>query len=146
MMTSFRHLLCGGLRTALVLSLSMPAATAAGFDGSNAFTCTAITMSSCGLDQACRGETPDSLNAPRFLRVDVPDKTITGTYSDQREKATSIAFVSHGDGQMLLGGIDGAMTWHASIAEDTGAMALTATRVVENAQFAIVVLGACTRG
>src|SRR6185437_13980579 len=130
MITNFRRLFCGGLRSALILSLSMPAAVAASFDGSNAFTCTAITLSSCGLDQACRGETPDTLNAPRFLHVDVPDKTITGTYSDQREKATSIAFVSHGDGQMLLVGIDGAMTWHVSIAEETGAMALTATRVV----------------
>jgi hypothetical protein len=145
-MMSFRRLLCRGLQTALALALSMPAAVAATFDGSNAFTCTAITLSSCGLDQVCRGETPDTLNAPRFLRVDVADKTITGTYSDQHEKATSIAFVGHGDGQMLLGGIDGAMTWHVSIAEETGAMALTATRVVENAQFAIVVFGACTRG
>ncbi len=128
----------------LVLVLAAPPGFAAAFDGSNPFTCAALDLTSCDADRACRQETPESLNAPRFMRINVADKSVTGQFPNGPDKTTPIQFVGHEDGQMFLGGIDGSLTWHADIDEQNGKMSLTAARNTEDQQLAIVVLGACT--
>jgi hypothetical protein len=132
------------VRGSFTLSLAASPAIAAAFDGSRSFTCAALAASSCTVDEACRNETPESLNAPRFMRISVADKTITGQFPDRPDKTTPIQFVEHEAGQMFLGGIDGALTWHADIDEENGKMSLAADRIAKDEQYAIVLLGACT--
>lgn len=113
-------------------------------DGNKPLLCALVDISSCAPSEsgvACEKETPESANAPRFLRINVADKTISGTRPDGQQRQMSIATVQRVENRLLLQGMDeGPLTWSIAIVEATGQMALTGTRT--DAGF--VVFGACT--
>jgi len=120
------------------------AARAQVVDGNKPLLCAVVDISSCapnanGVD--CQKQTPESANVPRFLRIDVAEKSISGMRADGEQRQVSIATVQRTQDRLLLQGIDeGPLSWSIAIAKRTGEMAFTGTK----ADVGFVVFGACT--
>jgi len=120
------------------------AAAAAPFDGSAPMLCAFTELSSCAPGRDCRQETPDSLNVPRFVRVDVKGKTLGGTRPDGQARTTPIEFEAHEAGRTFLGGVDGPLSWHIDVDEASGDMLIAATGMRGDGPFTVGGFGACT--
>lgn len=128
--------------TGTALTGTGPAA-AADFDGKAPMICAATDLRSCAAARECGPETPESLNAPRFLRINVADKAISGTRPGGEPRTTPVRFEHHEGGRMLLAGVDGPLSWHIDIDEATGDMMLAANGVGPDGPFTAVIYGAC---
>src|SRR4051794_24852922 len=115
------------IATAVGLLAGASAAAAAPFDGSAPMICAITELSSCGTGHDCRQETPDSLNMPRFLRIDIKGKVLSGTRADGQARTTPIQFEAHEAGRTFLGGVDGPLSWHLDVDEASGDMLIAAT-------------------
>jgi hypothetical protein len=129
--------------TAALVALGLTIAPAAGgpIDGSKPLLCVLSRISSCSSAEACQGETPDSVNLPRFLRLDFGAKTISGTRPDGTKRTTPIGSVQHlPDGLVLQGVDEGPLIWSIEIAQPTGGMALAGIK----GDLGFVIFGDCT--
>ena len=114
------------LWTALVGSLMVQPALAAGYDGTLPFICAPIDIVSCTPGGECEKETAESVNLPKFLAFDVAANKITGTRPDGAPLATTIDSVRQVEDQMAMQGVEGHIVWSVTIARDTGDMLLAA--------------------
>ena len=129
-----------GIALFLTGILGFQAVAAETIDGSRPFLCALRDIVACA-DDDCQEETPESANAPQFLRVDVATKVIQGTRPDGEERTAPITTVERREQRLLLQGIDdGPLSWSIAIVEATGRMMLTGSK--ENIGF--IVTGACT--
>ena len=124
----------------LALAVGIPTAARAAMDGSTPMLCAISTVMECDIEGKCVRITPDvHPDFPSFLRVNVPQKTITaGTGQDARK--SEIKAVSRVDGRLVLTGGENGRGWAATVAEDTGRMS---AGIVTDA-FAFTLFGACT--
>lgn len=130
---------------ALGCCLSVSAA-AADFDGSTPLVCASMEAFECDSGGiGCRAVTPESIAAPRFLKLDVKKGEIQSTRRDQPEKMPA---PQHVGGKLILQGVIGkerpdneGLAWTLAVEETSGDMVLTANG--EDAAF--VIFGACTK-
>jgi hypothetical protein len=134
------------LRAAMIVGLSlMPLAGAAGaVDVNKPLICAALQLTSCVPGDGCRAETTDSLNAPRFLNIDLGAKSVTGTRPQSSELRTAIHNVRARDEDVVLDGSEAELTWNIAIDKSSGDMTLTGIRTAHDEAIVIVVFGACT--
>lgn len=115
-------------------------ALAASFDGSKPLLCAAVETQQCELSAACKPETLGNLDAPRFLRISVQSKKITGTRPSGGAIDAPIALVRHSQDMMFLQGTQDEFLWNIVVGEADGKMVLT---VADNDD-ALVIFGECT--
>jgi hypothetical protein len=121
-------------------------AIAADFDGSAPLVCASMEVFECDSGGAgCRSVPPESIAAPRFLKLDVKKGEIISTRRDQPEKMPT---PQHLGGKLILQGVIGTerpdnegLAWTLAVEETSGDMVLTANG--EDAAF--VIFGACTK-
>ena len=114
-----------------------PAGAAGKHDGSAPLLCVPIGVTECGAEGECKRGTPESVNLPQFMRVDVKAMTIR---SEEQKRESPIKTVEHMNGKLILQGTQGERGWTMLIDEDTGR--LSATVIADGEGF--VVFGACT--
>ena len=124
--------------SALTMALS-GSVMAASFDGSEPLICATLEVQDCLPGAACEAETLDDVDAPRFFRISVPDKKITGTRPSGGGVDASIESIRHSKDMMFLQGAQEAFAWNVVIGEADGKMVLT---IADN-EDGIVVFGAC---
>ena len=130
----------------LVLSVCMPiAAWAADFDGSRPILCSVTTVIEC-TPAVDRTVTAESVGMPQFIMVDAAKKKVWPAMDKEKKRTSVIKRVERLGGRLILQGADEgvdkkreAVSWTATIAENTGKFILTAA----GEQAAFVVFGAC---
>jgi hypothetical protein len=120
-----------------VLGLAMPsAALAAGVDGSKPMLCAVTEALECSYQGDCVRETPEEINIPPFVVVDVKAKTLS-EYRGERKSAVQTVFEK--DGDVVLQGYE-RRAWSAVISKETGRLSVTATAP----DTGFVLFGICT--
>jgi hypothetical protein len=109
-------------------------AVAGPYDGSRPFLCAVTNIMECDASGQCDRHA-DAVNAPKFLRVDVPGRAISAG-----AKTSQLKNVSRVDGELILQGGEHGRGWSATIDEESGRMAAA---VVDN-DYIFSVFGACT--
>jgi hypothetical protein len=132
----------------LVFVLALPPLSTAGdFDGTRPLICTVIDFTECTMEEGCHRVTPEEVNLPRILWIDVKNKIIKDKEGDEGSRKSPIMGVQRIDSKLILQGaeegyedIRDGFGWTIAIMEDTGRMVLTASGdLVGNVAF-----GVCT--
>ena len=127
-----------GVIVALIAASS--AANADGFDGSQPLICASMEAYDCGPAEDCIKGTAESIDAPLFMRLDFEHKVARATRANGEERTAKIASLTQEEGRLILQGVQRGMGWSMTIAQENGAMALTAA----GDRAAFVIFGACT--
>lgn len=109
-----------------VASLLTRQAAAAGYDGTQPFTCAPTDIVSCVPGGSCEKETAEGINLPSSLTFDLAASKITGTRPDGAALATTIESARHLEDELALQGVQGHVLWSITIGEASGKMALAA--------------------
>jgi hypothetical protein len=137
-----------GLLLTLLCVPAMPLLAVAGdFDGSKPLVCTVIEASECIMGEGCKAVAPDEINLPRYLWVNVGQKTIQDKKTGDDTRKSRIESLKQVDGKLILQGAEQGREgvrdgygWTIAIMEDTGQMVLTASGDL----VAVAAFGACT--
>ena len=126
---------------AICAFLGMVATAAAGdFDGSKRLICAPSDVFECGPAIDCQRATPETVNIPRFIRVDVKKKQLSGSVAGGEEVSTGIQNISTKDGKLTLQGAENARAWSLVIDQETGHMSASVSDNVEG----FLLFGGCT--
>jgi len=116
------------------------------FDGSRPLLLAVSTAMECTPDDGCHAVTPESMDLPRFFKIDFAKKTIGPAMENNTRPASPIERMELVDGKLILQGAEDGyqsvrdgLGWTIAIAEDTGRVVMTAS----GDQVAFVVFGAC---
>ena len=116
------------------------------FDGSRPLLFSVISVMECTPDNGCRSVTIESVDIPRFLKIDLDKKTIGPVSESDARPGSTIERVERVDGKLILQGAEDGyesvrdgLGWTIAIAEGTGRVVMTAS----GDQVAFVVFGAC---
>ncbi len=116
------------------------AVNAEGFDGSQPLICASMEAYDCGPGEDCLKGTAESIDAPLFMRLDFEHKLARATRANGEERTAKIESLTLETGKLILQGIQGGLGWSMTIAQENGAMTLTAA----GDRMAFVIFGACT--
>ena len=116
------------------------AANAGGFDGSQPLICASMEAYDCGPGEDCLRGTAESIDAPLFIRLDFEQKMARATRANGEERTTKIENLTQEEGKLILQGVQRGLGWSMTIAQENGAMTLTAA----GDRMAFVIFGACT--
>ena len=115
------------------------------FDGSRPLLFSVISAMECTPDNGCRAVTVDSVDLPRFLKIDFNKKTIGPASESDTRPGSTIERVERVDGKLILQGAEDGyesvrdgLGWTIAISEGTGRVVMTAS----GDQVAFVVFGA----
>jgi hypothetical protein len=125
---------------AAVASLWLGPLSAAEFDGSRNLICASMETVGCVAGEDCLKGSAETINIPKFFRIDFGKKTIYGKRPDGEDVNTKIVGKLDGKAEMILQGVQNQLGWSLVIAGKTGNMALTAS----GDGVAFAVFGACT--
>jgi hypothetical protein len=125
----------------------VPLTSVAGdFDGSRPLLFSVISVMECTPDSGCRAVTIDSVDLPRFLKIDLNKKTIGPVSESDARPDSVIERMERVDGKLILQGAEDGyesvrdgLGWTIAISEGTGRVVMTAS----GDQVAFVVFGAC---
>ena len=120
----------------IALCLALPVCVAAAQDG--ALLCVPIEEVECGHTGDCQSNVYESMNIPQFIKVDLTDKRLSGTWRGNAE-VTTIKHVTHVDGRTILQGTERGRGWSMVIAAESGKMTLT----VSDNDVAFLAFGVC---
>ena len=123
-----------------VLSAAFTAANAEGLDGSRPLICASMEAYDCGPGQDCLRGTAESIDAPQFMRLDFERKLARATRANGEERTAKIESLTQEEGKLILQGVQRGLGWSMTIAQEDGAMTLTAA----GDRTAFVIFGACT--
>jgi hypothetical protein len=134
--------------TALVVLAVVPVLVSAGnFDGSKPLLCASTEVIECLPGQECLRVTPEAIDAPQFIRVDMKAKTLTTTVAADAGKISAIERSEVVDGKLMIQGAeDGSpevrdgVGWTLAISQTSGKLVVTAS----GDDVAFVIFGACT--
>lgn len=113
-----------------------PAWAAAGdFDGTKPLICATIEAHSCFVGEECKRGLPDSVGAPRFMRIDFAKKVIAGP-----KRTTPIVSLHKSERQLLMQGSELGYAWTIALDSQDGSMNAT----LVNGDGVIVLFGDCT--
>ena len=120
---------------ALGALLAMPSAATAALDGSTPILCSLASLMECDTIK-CERITAEDADVPSFVRVDVPRGMVTAVPGSRQ---TPIKSATRLNGRLILQGGESGRGWSATIAEDSGKMAIA----VADQDHAFVIFGAC---
>ncbi len=116
------------------------------FDGSRQLLCSTVDLVECEPGGNCQRVTHDSINAPKFLKINFKEKSISKPDVGEKRPTTMIERMERVDGKLILqgaeDGIEGVrdgLGWTIAISEDKGDMVFSAS----GDQVGFVVFGAC---
>ena len=116
------------------------------FDGSRPLLFSVISAMECTPDNGCRAVTVDSVDLPRFLKIDFNKKTIGPASESDTRPDSVIERMERVDGKLILQGAEDGyesvrdgLGWTIAVSEGTGKVVMTAS----GEQVAFVVFGAC---
>ncbi len=115
-------------------------ANAGGLDGSQPLICASMEAYDCGPGEDCLRGTAESIDAPLFIRLDFEQKMARATRANGEERTTKIESLTQEEGKLILQGVQRGLGWSMTIAQENGAMTLTAA----GDRMAFVIFGACT--
>ena len=116
------------------------AVNAEGFDGSQPLICASMEAYDCGPGEDCLRSTAESIDAPQFIRLDFEQKMARATLANGEERTAMIESLTQEEGKLILQGVQRGLGWSMTIAQENGAMTLTAA----GDRMAFVIFGACT--
>jgi hypothetical protein len=126
---------------AICACLAAAATAAAGdFDGSKKLLCAPSDIYECDPAFDCERITLEAANLPRFIRVNVKKKQLSGTVGSGDEVTTSIQNVEKKDGKLTLQGAENARAWSVVIDQETGQMSASASDNITG----FILFGGCT--
>ena len=123
-----------------VLSAASTAANGEGLDGSQPLICASMEAYDCGPGEDCLRGTAESIDAPQFMRLDFEHKLARATRANGEERTAKIESLTKVEGKLILQGVQRGLGWSMTIAQEGGAMTLTAA----GDRIAFVIFGACT--
>ena len=124
-----------------ITSICLPQlASAAPFDGSMPFICALISENLCSADSQCEAQSSSDNDVPRFLKISVQGKKVTGTRPSGAKIDADIEAIRQSSNNLYLLGSQDAFTWSMAIDKEDGEMTLTAA----NTSNGMVIFGACT--
>jgi hypothetical protein len=91
----------------------------------------------CRHEDTCEREAPEGVNLPRFVRLDLAQKTLAA--GDDAARTAPIRAVEQVDGFVMIQGGQGTRAWSMLVAEGTGLM----SGAVTEPEGSFVVSGAC---
>jgi hypothetical protein len=109
-------------------------AAAADFDGSKTLICATIEAQDCDVGEGCKQGLPDSVGAPRFMRIDFAKKVVVGP-----KRTTPIVSLHKSERQLLMQGTELGYAWTIALDSEDGS--LNATLV--NGDGVVVLFGDC---
>jgi hypothetical protein len=119
-------------------------ALAEDFDGSAPLICATAEAFDCGpnVDCAsdCASDTPETIDLPRFIRLDFAGKRAFTKRQDGEERVAAIASQAVDSGMLILQGVQNAHAWSLLISQTTGAMSLS----ISGDGVGFVIFGSCT--
>ena len=125
--------------------VAVSTAGAGDFDGTRPLLVSVIRVIECTPDGACREVSPESVELPRFIKIDFTNKTIGPATSGDEAPATPIERQEIVDGKLILQGAEDGyekvrdgLGWTMAISEETGQVVMTAS----GDEVAFVVFGA----
>ena len=123
-----------------LLSVASVAANAQGLDSSQPLICASMEVYDCGPGSGCVRGTAESVDAPRFIRLDFEQMVARATRPGGEERTAKIESMTREEGKLILQGVQLGLGWSMTIAQNGGAMTLTAA----GDQVVFVIFGACT--
>ncbi len=121
--------------------LSLSFQTSAGdVSNSKKLICAPVTAVECGVEGSCDRGTAESIDFPRFIRIDLEKRLALGEAPDGKTRTSKIMNVVDSEGSLILQGAQLGRGWSAVINKATGRLVVT----VSASDFAVVVFGACT--
>jgi len=130
----------------LVLAVLPLTVSADDFDGSKPFLCATIDVMECVPVAGCQRVSADAIDAPRFIKVDLGNKSMSARFAGG-ERTSEIERHESVDGKLMLQGVEDGrekerdgVGWTLSVAKDRGDMVLTGSG--DNVGF--VIFGSCT--
>jgi homoserine dehydrogenase len=112
--------------TSVLLAVAGSANAASLTDSETTLICAVVDLASCVPGEGCTRETSDSINAPQLLTVDRKGHLITAHRPDGQLLSTNIDRVTQEQSLLVLDGVQNALSWTTTIADDSGHMTLSA--------------------
>ncbi len=98
------------------------------FDGTRVLLCATSESAQCTEKEDCVVNPPEANNMPRFLRIDVANKTARAVWPMEAEKVSPVSNVVNGESRLLLQGVDGEVPWSAAIDKTSGHVVVSQSR------------------
>jgi hypothetical protein len=124
----------GGILAALGLN---PGLAGAEVSAAKQLLCAVSQVMDCRHEDTCEREAPEGVNLPRFVRLDLAQKTLAA--GDDAARTAPIRAVEQVDGFVMIQGGQGTRAWSMLVAESTGLM----SGAVTEPEGSFVVSGAC---
>ncbi len=121
----------------IALCVALPVRVSAAEDGP--LLCVPNEEVELGHPGDCQSKVNDSMTSPQFIKADLTEKRLSGTWRDGNAEVTIIQHVTHVDGRTILQGTERGRGWSMLIADESGKMTLT---VADN-EVAFLAFGAC---
>ena len=115
-------------------------ASAASFDGSVPFICASFSEHLCSTDAQCEAQGRGDNDVPKFLKISVQGKKVTGTRPSGAKIDATIENVRQSPDTLFIQGSQDVFAWSMAIGKESGEMTLTAA----DAGNGMVIFGACT--
>jgi hypothetical protein len=115
--------------------LNIETVSAGDFDGSKKLLCATTNAMDCVSGAECVKGSPGVIGAPKFLRIDIAQKTVEGP-----KRTTPITSVDKGQEQIVLQGNELGFGWTIALDQEEGDIVAT----LVNRDGAFVLFGSCT--
>ena len=124
----------------LGLAAGLSPARADDLTGADKILCSAGRIAACCDDGQCAQGSPDELNMPRFIEIDVPGKRISTTKASGLNRESAIDNLKRAGGQIVLQGTQNGRAFSILIDEKTGEM----SAAVAASECSVSAFGSCT--
>lgn len=91
---------------ALLALGSVTTALGDSLEGADLVLCTTVSATECFADGSCIADEPEAWNIPRFVSVDLVQKTLSTTRASGVERTTSIATLERHDDRIFIQGTE----------------------------------------
>ena len=108
--------------------------------GADKVLCASATVVLCVDSGACESMSPEELNVPQFINVDLKKRRLHSTEASGQNRSTKINKVTRDEGFIYLQGIEDGRAFSFVINEATG----LSTAAVARQDISVTVFGACT--
>ena len=110
--------------------------------GAERLLCVTIQVTACNQSQEspCEAVSPEDLNVPRFLEVDLAHRLLSTTPASGENRQTRFENLRREDGSIVLQGVERGRAFSIMISEASGKL----TASVAREDLGVVVFGACT--
>ena len=102
--------------------------------------CAPTIAHQCSSQEKCSSGPPESVDIPRFFRVDLKERIVIGEAADNKLRTSKISNVDNAESALILQGTQLGRAWSAVINKATGKMVVTSSAD----DIAIALFGACT--